>query len=201
MNYLAHLTLSHFSAELQVGNYLGDLVKGRQVDALPPTIVRGIEMHRAIDRATDRDVDVRLLNASLRQRHGRYAAVISDICFDHFLYLNWAALGPEPFGSFCDLTYARLIISKPLMSPEVSRYVDGMTAGNWLGLYTTKAGMASVFRRLRKRLSQPELLNGIDRSLDDLGPEINLTLLRLFPRLQSLAATYRDPTQTDRSSP
>ena len=193
MNYLAHLALSHFSADLQVGNYLGDILRGREVATLPPEIRRGVFLHREIDRLTDANKDVKAVNRLLSGRHGRYAPVLSDIAFDHFLCLNWQKLMPTAFAPFCQHTYAVLRAGKPHMPVRAARYVDGMTSDNWLALYTTPAGMRRVFARLRPRLSRPELLTGIDDSLRDFAPVLNRALLLLFPRLQALAETYREP--------
>ena len=193
MNYLAHLALSHFSAELQVGNYLGDVLRGKEVAALPPDIRRGVLLHRAIDRLTDADPNVRQVNRLLASRHGRYAPVFSDIAFDYFLCRNWTALMPTDFTAFCLRTYTVLQTGKSYMPPRAARYVDAMIDDDWLALYTTAAGMQQVFARLRPRLSRPELLVGIDDSLQEYAPALNRTLLLLFPRLQVLAATYREP--------
>ena len=192
MNFLAHLTLSHFSADLQVGNFVGDFVRGRELAQLPEPVQRGVRFHRAIDALTDRDPDVRQLNKLLTTRHGRYAPVVSDIAFDYFLYRNWSLYGPEPFALFRDRTYARLLRSRPQLSGRLNGYLDGMVSGDWLQLYTSRDGMDRVFERLLGRLSRPEMLTGVSDTLDNYAGHFNLTLHRLFPRLQQLSDTYRD---------
>lgn len=196
MNYLAHLTLAHFSADLQVGNFLGDLIRGKEVSTYRAALRRGVEMHRAIDRATDAYAEVRTLNAQLRIKHGRYAPVLSDIAFDYFLWLNWDALMAQPFDHFKEQTYANLAAAVPELSPRIAGYVRSMVADDWLARYTTPEGMSSVFTRLRRRLSKPELVDGIEDTLVDLGPAFNRTFLHLFPHLQALSDTYRDHAQT-----
>ncbi|MCP9235033.1 ACP phosphodiesterase [Lewinella sp. JB7] len=189
---MAHLTLSHFSADLQVGNYLGDLLRGREVDRLPASVRQGVMMHRAIDRYTDGDSDVRVVNRLLYLRHGRYAGVISDIAFDHYLYRNWERFVSVPFPEFTQSTYGNLLAATPMMPERSRRYATGMVEDDWLNLYTTARGMHRVFERLRPRLSRPDLLNGVEESLREYDDAINRTLLVLFPRLQSLADTYRE---------
>ena len=196
MNFLAHLTLSHFSADLQVGNFVGDFVRGRELTQLPEGVQRGVRFHRAIDALTDRDPDVRLLNQLLATRHGRYAPVVSDIAFDYFLYRNWALYGPAPFPAFRDTTYARLLSARPQLSNRLTGYLDAMVTGDWLDLYTTREGMDRVYERLLTRLSRPELLTGVSETLTDHAAQFNLTLHRLFPRLQQLSDTYRDYPRT-----
>lgn len=191
MNFLAHLTLSYFDTDLQAGNFLGDFVKGKAVKALPVAIQRGIEMHRAIDHLTDTDPKVKALNALLSNRHGRYATIITDIGFDYFLCRHWERFGPLPFDAFRVGTYWALHARRQNMSPRVGGYIDGMLRHDWLTLYQSRTGMAEVYRRLRGRLSKPELLDGVDDTLVDFREPFNQTFLHLFPRLQTLADAYR----------
>lgn len=155
-------------------------------------------MHHAIDRLTDEDKDVRALNKLVAGRHGRYASVVTDIGFDHFLWRNWQSMGPGNFDTFTLRTCQNLFAGKDHMPERVQGYVDSMVKDNWLRLYTTSAGMQVVFNRLRPRLSRPELLDGIDALLTDYETEFNRTFLLLFPRLQALANAYRtDPSVAD----
>lgn len=193
MNFLAHLTLSHFDADLQVGNYLGDFVKGRAVKKLPEGIQRGIAMHRAIDRLTDEDRDVYALNRLVATRHGRYASVVTDIGFDYFLWQNWPHFGPGDFHEFRLRTYRHLGNATEHMDERVTDFVHRMTADDWLQLYTSREGMKTVFRRLAPRLSKPELITDVHLILEDFEAEFNHTFQRLFPRLQDLANEFRTP--------
>lgn len=192
MNFLAHLTLSHWSADLQVGNFLGDFVRGRQLEQFSESVQRGILLHRQIDRTTDLDPEVRRVNLLLRSRHGRYAPVITDIIFDHCLYLNWDRFGPAPFSNFCNQSYTHLTAARPTMPDRVADYARRMVEDDWLALYTTQKGMKRVFHRLEPRLSKPYLLDGVNESLVEYADDFNQAFLHLFPSLQLLAATYRD---------
>lgn len=191
MNFLAHLTLSYFDTDLQVGNFIGDFIKGKAASELPETIQRGISMHRAIDHLTDTDAEVKKLNELVAIRHGRYAGVITDICFDHFLCQNWDTFGPLPFDAFRVGTYWALHTRRMVIPPSSQRYIDSLLKHDWLTLYRTPAGMAHVFKRLRPRLSQPNLLDGVNDIITDHYQEFNQTFLILFPRLQALANAYR----------
>lgn len=183
--------MSYFDTDLQVGNFLGDFVKGRAITELPPSVQRGIAMHREIDHLTDQDADVQELNALIALRHGRYAGVITDISFDYFLCQHWEQFGPLDFDAFRVGTYWGLRARADFMSPRVQGYIEGMVNHDWLTLYTTPAGMDSVFQRLRPRLSHPDLLDGVGDVLTDYATEFNQTFLALFPRLQNLADAYR----------
>lgn len=148
-------------------------------------------MHRQIDVVTDTHPAVKGLNEQLATRFGRYATVLSDIGFDYYLYQQWEAFGPAPWSEFCASTYHCLLRARPTMPEKVAGYATEMVQEGWLQLYTTKAGMASVYRRLRKRVSRPEMLDGLDTILDDYDAEFNQTFHALFPALQELADGYR----------
>lgn len=88
---------------MQVGNFVGDAVKGRVGDDYPSGMRKGILLHRAIDDYTDHHPLVRETVCYTRKEFGRYAAVLADIYFDYLLAsdfrhysgqsLRWFALG------------------------------------------------------------------------------------------------------------
>ena len=53
MNYLAHIFLSGPNRKVQLGNFVGDAVKGSSYKNYPSDIAKGIQLHRAIDDYTD----------------------------------------------------------------------------------------------------------------------------------------------------
>lgn len=191
MNFLAHLALSSFDDHLMVGNFLGDMIRGKEVFDYPEEVVRGIRHHREIDRLTDADPDVRGLTALLADRHGRYAPVVADIGFDYFLRRDWLQLMIGSYPNFRDKAYRALRAARPLMPARLSDRTEDMVTNDWLQLYASPAGMSQVFTRFRRRLSKPELLDGVDESLRELDTEFTTTLSHLFPRLQTLSQTYR----------
>ena len=85
-----------------------------------------LHLHREIDRLTDADADVRAINRLLSVRHGRYAPVLSDIAFDHFLCLNWEQLMPTDFCALpasIPMRYSGPVSRTCPYAPP--RYVDG----------------------------------------------------------------------------
>lgn len=148
-------------------------------------------MHRQIDVVTDTHPAVKILNEQLAGRFGRYATVLSDIGFDYYLYQNWEEFGPAPWPEFCAGTYHCILRARPHMPEKAAGYATNMVREDWLRLYTTKEGMAAVYRRLRKRVSRPEKLEGIGTILGDYDAEFNQAFQALFPALQELADGYR----------
>lgn len=105
MNYLAHLYLAERSVEGLLGSLLGDFVKGPLDDKYPEAIRRGIVLHRSIDSFTD----AHPLHLESRNRIGRarrrYAGIIVDVTYDHFLCRYWSDYSDETLESFVARVY------------------------------------------------------------------------------------------------
>ena len=53
MNYLAHIYLSGKNRQIQIGNFVGDAVKGKAYNSYPDFFRKGILLHRLIDSFAD----------------------------------------------------------------------------------------------------------------------------------------------------
>lgn len=101
MNYLAHLALSHDNSGVMLGNFIGDYVKGSNYSRYSPKVRTGILLHRKIDDFTDNHPIVKESSLLLKDAYGRYAGVIVDMFYDHFLASDWDKYHPnQPLGKF-----------------------------------------------------------------------------------------------------
>ncbi len=89
MNFLAHIYLSGKPGPLMIGNFIGDYVKGRQFERYAPEIQQGILLHRRIDDFTDNHKIVKQSSARFKPCYQRYASVVNDVIYDHYLAKNW----------------------------------------------------------------------------------------------------------------
>src|SRR5689334_7104563 len=89
MNFLAHLHLSGDNEEIKIGNFIADFVKGKNYDDFPAGIRQGIIIHRHIDYFTDTHPVVSESKQRLYATYHKYAAVIVDIFYDHYLATRW----------------------------------------------------------------------------------------------------------------
>ena len=90
MNYLAHIYLAdHGSEKLLLGNFLGDFVRKSEEPAYEDTIRQGIHMHRKIDSFTDSHPIFLISRRRVSDLNRRYAGVLVDMFYDHFLAKNW----------------------------------------------------------------------------------------------------------------
>lgn len=111
MNYLAHIFLSGENREIQIGNFVGDAVKGRAYDDYPPAFREGILLHRAIDDYTDHHPLVKEAVSLSREEFGRYAGVLTDIYFDHFLAVGFREYSGRSLRSFALGFYGGLVLN------------------------------------------------------------------------------------------
>lgn len=101
MNYLAHIYLSGKDKQVQIGNFVGDAVKGNAYRNYPPGIQKGILLHRQIDAFSDAHPLVREMVALGRAYFGRYSAVVTDILLDHILARDFKIYAHQVFERFC----------------------------------------------------------------------------------------------------
>ncbi len=101
MNFLAHLFLSGNNAEIMVGNFIGDFVRGKNFhEQYSPSIALGIELHREIDEFTDNHSVVLESKKRLRPKYRHYSPVIIDMFYDHVLAKNWSAHSTTPLDQY-----------------------------------------------------------------------------------------------------
>lgn len=188
MNYLAHFLLSSRDAETLVGSMLGDFC--RDVDlALLPSGVRGaVELHFRVDAFTDAHPVVRESKRRIEPPHRRYAGVLIDMFYDHFLARNWEQYSTESFPEFTARAYAALRAHEGMLPERMRRAAGAMVADDWLGSYREVAGIEAALGRMARRLTrQNNLATGAD-ALRCRYEELEEDFHRFFPDLQRFAA-------------
>lgn len=149
MNFLAHFYLSANDEALLIGNFIGDAVKGRSLDAFSPPVQEGIRMHRAIDYFTDTHPLVSASKNLLRPEFNHYSGVITDVFYDHILARNWSDYSDEPLEEYSQRIYGVLERHWLLLPPRMQHTLPFMKQHNWLlsyasvsGIHRTLSGMA-----------------------------------------------------------
>ena len=160
MNYLAHLYLAGDSPRALVGSLAADFVKGRVPEDQNDEVRRAILLHRQIDGFTDRHP----IHAESRRRvappRRRYAGVLVDLFYDHFLAAEWSRYSAVPLEQYCARVYAVLIEHAALLPPRLQARLPVMAAEDWLGSYATFAGIDRALRGLSRRVRRENPLAG-----------------------------------------
>ena len=75
MNFLAHIYLSGGNDHIKIGNFIADGIHGKNFDAFPIDVQKGIRLHREIDSFTDFHPIFRQSKHRLHERYGHYSGV------------------------------------------------------------------------------------------------------------------------------
>ena len=184
MNYLAHLYFAEDTPESRVGNLLVDFVRG-PVDGQPynDAVMRGMRSHVAVDRFTDGHEVVRESKALISSSRRRFAGIIVDVCYDHFLASHWSDFSEESLAGFIDRTYSSLSAYRGDMPPVLSRVLNHMMNNDWLGGYQEMSGIGRALDGLSMRIRRPNTLAGSVEELEANYEDMEGHFLRFFPDL------------------
>ena len=160
MNFLAHLYLASPDPELMFGGVLADFVRGRAVNDYADPIRKGIRLHIQIDAFTDNHPIVAAARKRFQAPFRRYAGILIDLAFDHFLASQWDAYSPRvPLDDFASKAYNLLQTNASNRPERMSRAVAAMQRENWLVSYRKLEGIENALCRLSLRLSRENPLN------------------------------------------
>lgn len=155
MNYLAHLYLSGDSEEIQLGNFIGDYVKGNKYQNYPEKVASGILLHRRIDLFTDRHADVRKCTDLLKPGYGRHAGIVADIFFDHFLAANWNEYSEVTLRRFAKNAHAIFLSNFFLLPFRVQQFLPFLIQHKRLESYSQRENLFQVLEIMSRRTSLP----------------------------------------------
>jgi acyl carrier protein phosphodiesterase len=191
MNYLAHALLSHATPELLIGGILGDFVKGTVTDQYPPEVRAGILLHRAIDRYTDAHPLVHASRARISPDRRRFAAVLVDVFYDHFLARHWSRYSEQPLAEFTRQVYSTLTPHAAGFPERLQRILPHMATNDWLASYARPeaidAALHGIARRLARFPRAAVLRDGV-QELTQNRAALENDFLAFFPELRRYAA-------------
>ena len=151
MNFLGHIFLSGEENELLLGNFIADHVKGKSQLEYSQGVIKGIQLHRAIDYFTDHHPmvvqGVRRLNGDF----GHYGSVIIDMYYDHFLASLWDDYHRVPLESFSLFIYEKLLPYISIMPARTQKMLPYMVGNNWLEAYANPEGLSKALNGMSKR--------------------------------------------------
>lgn len=156
MNYLAHIYLSGINDEIIIGNFIGDYVKGQDYNHYKPGIKKGILLHRRIDSFTDKHKIVIQSKSYFVPGYHKYAGIIIDILYDHFLVMNWDKFSPEPLESFKENLFDCLKKNYAILPERVQFFLPSFIKNDWVGVYSTIEGIVLVLSRMAMRTTLPD---------------------------------------------
>lgn len=155
MNFLAHLFLSGNNEEVMVGNLLEDFIVGR-IDHprnvhFGENIKNGILLHRLIDSFTDTHFAVSACKTVLYEKYHKYASVVIDIFFDHYLAIHWSEYSSEPFDEFRKRVHTSFQNHWDILPEKMKPMIESMIKHDWLKNYGEFWGMERALTGISRR--------------------------------------------------
>jgi len=185
MNYLAHLYLAQDSDESIIGNLLGDFIKGSLENIENREIARGITTHRKVDLYTDRHEKIIESKRLISQKRKRFAGIIIDVSFDHFLSRNWSLYSESELKDFISDIYTTLTNHKNLLPPKLQMFLPRMIEEDWLGSYIHLDGIGltldRISRRIARRFKRGSVLHGAVEEIESNYTTLEENFKEFFP--------------------
>jgi len=201
MNFLAHLLLAGPDATVPtyadhlLGQFIADSVPGRQLAGYSPEVQAGIRQHRAIDTFTDQHPVVRRTTARLREAgYGKYAGVVADMFYDHFLAVNFSEFSTESLPDFTQRVYAVLTSRAGEFPAPVQRFFPYLVQQNWLLGYAEIAGIERALQGLSRRASPGSGMETAGEELCRNYAAYEADFRAFFPELRAFVELAAPPT-------
>jgi len=179
VNFLAHAYLARGSDRSILGGLMGDFVKGPLQGRYDAELTRALTLHRRIDSYTDAHDVVRCSRRRVSPARRRFAGILVDMFYDHFLARLWQEYSDVPLEQFTAYVYAVMREHRALLPERLQHVAAHMADGDWLASYRSVEAVAAALDRMGGRLTRG---NAILHSGDELvaGYEAFEADFRLF---------------------
>lgn len=183
MNYLAHIFLSGIEETVLIGNFIGDYVKGKDYLKYPANIRKGIILHRRIDFFTDTHKITSQSKKYFAPQYHKWAGIVTDILYDHFLIVNWDKFCPVPLTEYKEDIFDVLQKYYPVLPERVKYFVPSFIQNDWIKIYSTQEGIVSVLYRMSMRTPLPDESIFAAEVLRKYYIQLNSEFMTFFPDL------------------
>lgn len=151
MNLVMHQLLSFEQRDLQIGNHLGESVKGKKYLEFSGEIQQGILLHRFIDSYSDSHPQVKNSSSKLHQNYRKFSPIIVDVYYDFLLIKNWSKFSDLNFDDFKNNCYQILESAEHLYSPTLLHFTRALIKHDWFDKYRTYEGLEITLTNMGKR--------------------------------------------------
>lgn len=190
MNHLAHFHLSWPREDLVVGALEGDFHRGPLPGMLSPALVEGVVLHRAVDGFTDGHPLLAEARRRFPEGTRRYAGIMLDLCFDHFLSRHWRDFCGISHSEFSREVYAMLRRGADDLSDPAQRAASWLEQNEVLTAYQHWRAVTAAAGRVGSRLSRANPLHLAGDILEPLLPELEDVFLAFYPELTRFSNNF-----------
>lgn len=192
MNFLAHFHLAWPDEGLVAGGLEGDYYKGPLRGELPGAVERGVRLHRAIDAYTDSHPLIQQMRQQFSGNLRRYAGILIDLSFDHYLSKHWHNYSDIPLDEFNSQIYRTLQDRQHDLSADSRRMLARLVEYDILGLYldwdTVPASATRIGQRFRRRNPFTE----VAQELAPVREMLEQTFLAFYPQLRAFSSEQEE---------
>ena len=189
VNFLAHVFLANAQPAAIVGQLCGDFVRGSKLNGFSAPVEAAIRHHRAVDTFTDRHP----LNAAARglfsAPHRRFAGIIVDVVYDHFLATDWSKYCDTPLEQYVDLVHQSLAAHQQMLPENLKRFAPVLRAERILQNNKHREHVDLTLGRLSQRRPSMRPLATASPSLWRNEVELKRTFDAFFPELITFSET------------
>lgn len=183
MNFLAHSMFAGRQPEVIVGQFCGDFVRGGQLEHFPLQVQDGIRLHREIDLFTDQhpvNLDARRL---FSPPYRRFAGVLTDVVYDHYLARSWAMYSDRPLREHVDEVYDALRQHFELLPLDLQRFARLLIDQDILASYLSFDAVDLALLRISRRSERFFVLEDAGKVVKALDSELSGHFATFYPDL------------------
>lgn len=187
MNFLAHIALSGNDNEIAIGNFIADTILPKERKLLSEKMMRGVNLHHAIDTFTDKHAA--FLNTTLLSRPilRKYAPVATDVFFDHFLALHFEEYYNMDLLSFSKEFYISIDARRKDLPERAQILAHHLLKNDWLNMYKSTDGLHMILTQMSKRTRFDSNLDKAVLVLQENYEEIENDFKSIFPELMNMS--------------
>ncbi len=155
-------------------------------------MARGILLHRQIDVFTDAHPAFAAARERLDPAFRRYAGILLDLFFDHFLAQSFGQLTGRNLGVFAGVTYGNLRAHWHMLPRSLQRFARYQERHNLLTNYADEACLSMVLEAVSGRFKRTNpLADGLGQLQKHRG-SLEADFLLLFDDLKGFAGGQRE---------
>ncbi|MBY0065441.1 acyl carrier protein phosphodiesterase [Empedobacter falsenii] len=185
MNFVAHQYLSFGNQSLQIGNLLGETVKGKQYLDFPEDIQKGILLHRSIDTFTDSHETVKQSSSYFHETQHKFAPIIIDVIYDYFLIKYWNNYSETPFEKFKSDCYQLFKDEYNSLPKKLQEIIFYLLKYDWFENYSTIEGVQKTLKGIGSRAKFENNLHQIIPEFEKNYANLETDFLSFFPLIQT----------------
>ena len=196
MNYLLHCWLGRTDRGLQAGGFLGDFIKGKLDDDIPPDLKRGLQLHRHIDVQSNRLPSMRSTYHRFGTELRRPAPILLDLMADHVFAKHWEEFGTGELGEFTQSCYEA--IDRFGVPVSARRFYEHMRRTDLLARYSQLEVVEDIMMRILKRLRFTHMEQALSCRLRENELGFREDFETYFLDLQDVTSTWCKEASTNR---